>query len=515
MSTESPAAAFESALRAVGEFGGAQGGVAATEALVADNFDVLVYRWKVADMAAALRDARQLLGAGAEVKFTVSSTEGTLTFTAKGSDRWSFGTGPQPGLLLPRLAEVGPQTSWVTDELIAGDWDAAAAVITAAEANAEFAKSLWTSGIEGETNRSVWIGPDQAGFAAWLEETVPGGIAKKLFAKPAALALLADWPESGPATAGDSLTVGSLSARPRTEAKDPELLVPRLAERREEERLQLWRLLRVDTHSDLPDRLREPLNRAVGLAAARLIAVEEGGKLRPASDRTEVWVLPPTPGRGPSDVDAIVELARWVGADLSEIRFAVAGEIAARLIGDPLDGGPAGPPRDAARIAYRRAVHDDVAESLARQQKLEESFRALDDQAAAMRASTDETVDGTVAKSLAGALAIAIAALTSSAVRDWPATIAAFVLAGYLGVSALTLASWRRNDADVRLEEAGEYAAQRVEGLGDQLKESSQTWRARLKRRVHFAVGLLWALAGLLAIGGLLANGSVRAWLGF
>lgn len=512
MSADSSAVAFENALRAVGEFGNAEGGIGTAQVL-ADNFDVLVYRWELADVSTALQNARQLLGVGAAVKITVNSTEGPLTFTAKDPDHWAF-PGAQPGLILSRLAEVGSRTHWTTDELVAGGWDAAAPVITSAEARAEFSKYLWTSEIEEETNRSVWIGPDQAGFAAWLEETVPKGIAKKLFARPGALALLADWPES-PATAGDSLTVGSLSERPRAEAKDPELLVPRLAERHEEKRLHLWRLLRVDTDSDLPDQLRQPMNRAVGLAAALLIATEEDGKLRPASDRTEVWTVPPTPGRGPSDVAAVVELARWVVKDLSEIRFVVAGEIAARLIKDPLDAGPAGPPQDAARIAYHRAVHNEVTESLERQQKLEEAFRSLDDQAAAMRASTDETVDGTVAKSLAGALAIAIAALTSSAVRNWPATIAAFVLAGYLGVSAVTLANWRRNDADLRLKEAGEYAAQRVEGLGDELKKSTLRWRARLKRRVRFAVGLLWTLAALLAVGGLLANSSVRAWLGF
>jgi hypothetical protein len=515
MSADPPAVTFENALKVVAGFGQAQGGVPAPEALAEDNFDVLVYDWKLSDLPAALRDAKGLLRVGASVKFTVDSAEGVLVFTAKGSDRWSFGAGPQPGLLLPELAELGPRADWTTDELLSGDWESAADAIADADARAEFTKSQWTSEIANDTNRSVWIGPDQAGFATWLAETVPKGIANKLFSRPGALVLLADWAGGRSVAAGDSLAVGSLSERPGAEAKDQELLGPRLAERREGERLQLWRLLRVDTHSDLPDELRRPLNRAVGLTAAMLIAAEEDGMLRPASDRPEAWALPRAPGRGGSDVDAIVELARWVGEDLSEIRFAIAGDIAARMIHDPLDGGPAAPPRDAARIAYHRAVHANVVESLERQQKLEESFRALDDQAAAMRASTDETVDGTVAKSLAGALAIAIAALTSSEVRNWPATIAGLILAGYLALSALTLASWRRNDADVRLAEAGAYAAQRVEGLGGQLEESTRKWRARLQRRVRFATGLLWALATLLAIGALIANSSVRAWLGF
>src|SRR5205823_1178467 len=262
-----------------------------------------------------------------------------------------------------------------------------------------------------------------------------------------ALVLLAKLPIKRTMRAGDRLVIGPLTERV-PEVGDSELLTTRLDQRGELDDLAGWRFVQVDASRPLHRAVKRPLARAVGLAAARLIAVDEEGTLRPAPDQPTVWDLSATPGDGDADVEAVVELARWVGQDLSENRLNVARHVAAQRIQDPLQGGPAQPLLDAAKIAYRLAVHADVLESLERQQKLEEAFRDLDDKAAEMRASIDNTLDASVTKALAGALAITIAALTSAKVRDWPATIAASVLAGYLAVNAVGLARWRRDDAD-------------------------------------------------------------------
>lgn len=498
---------FEQALVAAARFGAAQA-VDATDALAADNFEWLRYEWKLRDVVAALRNAGSLVRAGAELELRFEVEETTLVLTSAEPDEW---TGePEPSTLLRHLEEAGPKLTWALDELLQGDFEDGFAVVQRAEAKAAFSKRRWTEGI---SDRCVWIGPDVAGLAAWVAGSTPEQIANKLFSQPGALALLARWPSPQPARAGEWLTVGGLGER-ADRAKDDDLLLARLAERKEESKLPSWRLLRADTHSDLPAELRRPLNRAIGIIAAKLIAVYEDGTLHPDPDQATVWALPDSPGDAESDVDAIVELARWVGADLSESRFTVARDIAARRIPDPLHGGPPEPPLDAARIAYRLAVHADVVESLERQQKLEESFRDLDDKAAEMRASIDDTLDGTVTKTLAGALAIAIAALASAEVRDWPATIAAFVLAGYIGINAVALARWQREDADVRLDEAANLATQRVEKLGDRLKKSTTGWRRQLEIRTRRATAILWVLAILLCLGGLAGNSDIRQFVG-
>jgi hypothetical protein len=153
-------------------------------------------------------------------------------------------------------------------------------------------------------------------------------------------------------------------------------------------------------------------------------------------------------------------------------------------------------------------------ESLERQQKLEELFRDLDDKAAEMRSSIDDTLDGSVTKALAGALAITIAALTSAKVRDWPATFAAVVLMGYLLTSARQLKRWRQDDADIRLRDAGTLAATRMEGLGDKLVDATKAWRSLLRSRTRRATCMLRWLAVLLPIGGVLGNGPVRRAIG-
>jgi hypothetical protein len=464
-------------------------GDAAEGGRVDDVFEQLIYRW-------------DRIAVGAEATLTVPTENAELFLSSVGVDRWSFAGGPEPQAAIEGLTALGAKLDWGTAELLKGRWPEASA---GTQVKVVLPKQPWAGPISRQTGRSVWIGPSVAGFADWIARTGTERIAAELFAEPGALVLLADW--SGEEVAvGRRLTVGSLVARaPRVE--DSEELEKRIEE---EEKRRPWRLLDVDLRVGLPAELDVPLARAAGITAAHLIAERSvDGTFYPDAERGTTWKLPVAPGRGPADVEAIVRLARWLGEYLVEDRFAVARSVAARMIDDPLAGGPADPPYEAAVIAYRRTVDEHVVESLERQQRLEESFRQLDDEAAAMRASIDETVDGTVTKALAGALAITIAALTSKEVRDWPATIAALVLAGYLWVNAAMLVQWRRRDADVRLRDAGELASQRIEELGVRLQASCDEWRRQLRTRVSWAVAILLLLGLALAVSGVVANDSI------
>jgi hypothetical protein len=504
---------FEQALKDLDEFSAAQG-VTAADALSDDDFEQLAYRWQLTNVRAALRGAIALVRAGAavELRLVVGDTESRLR--ADGPDRWQPVSGPDPASVLEHLHGVGPKVAWTTDQLLQGDSEAGLSAVESAEAGVELAKSQWTDPISKATGRSVWIGPTLVGFAAWLAGTVPEQIASKLFSKPGALVLLAELPAKTTMRARERMTIGSLVERAPA-VSDSELLTTRLEERGERKYLPAWRLIHVEADPSVPVTISRPLARAIGMTAAKLIAeVQDGENLRPSADEATEWSLPRTPGDGEADVDAIVQLARWVGADLSESRLGIARDLAARRLPDPLHGGAAEPLLDAARIAHRLAVHGDVIEALERQQRLEELFRELDDKAAAMRSSINETLDASVTKALAGALAVTIAALTSAKVRDWPATVAAFVLAGYLAINAIGLASWRREDADARLRDAGRLASARVETLGNQLEQSTETWRALLRTRVRRATTVLWILAVLLVAGGLFGNGPIRRFVG-
>jgi hypothetical protein len=122
-----------------------------------------------------------------------------------------------------------------------------------------------------------------------------------------------------------------------------------------------------------------------------------------------------------------------------------------------------------------------------------------------MRGKLADALDSALTKALAGALTITIASLTSAKVRDWPATIAGIVLAGYLVISAVNV--WHlREDSMQRLEEAASLADKRVEGLGETLAGSLELWKHSLQRRADFALGVLIVVAVAVLVGGIAQN---------
>jgi hypothetical protein len=496
---------LQGALAAVQSYAGGQGCDAGGR-ISADGFDTLVYRWPLTDALAAVRDAGAVVDAGATVTLRLRVDAHTTVLRCDEPGKW-VADERDPSEVLVHLAGHPPLAEWTTGELIAGAAQDGFAAVADGTAEVAFDKAGWRAAVEDEVDRAVWIGPSREGFAGWLRETVPEQIAAKLFSRPGGLVLLADWGTLPAVGRGERLTIGAPDCRPPA-AVDDDVLVTRLASRGESALLPAWRLLAVAPQPQ-PTEIRTPMQRAIGLTAARLLAaVGDPGHLRPSATQPTEWTLATTPGEADGDFTALVELVRWVGADLSEARLEVARDLAARRIDDPAHEGAAEAIRRAAQLAYTLHVESDVRESLAHQQELEEAFRALDDSVAEMRGKIADALDGALTKALAGALTITIASLASARVRDWPATIAGIVLAGYLVINALNLRHLR-DDSVRRLDEAASLAGKRVAGLGDALASELESWKRSLRQRANFALTVLVVVAIAVVVGGIVQNGKI------
>jgi hypothetical protein len=493
---------FQGALAAAQTYAGGQG-CDAGERIAADGFDTLVYRWPLTDALAAVREAGAVVDADATVTLRLPVDAHTTVLRSDEPGRW-IADERDPSEVLVHLAGSPPRAQWTADELLAGAAQDGFAAVAGGIAEVAFDKAAWRAPVENQVDRSVWIGPSREGFARWLRETVPEQIAEKLLARPGGLVLLADWGGLPAVGHGERLTIGGLDCRPPA-AVDDDVLVKRLAGRGESALLPAWRLLGVDPRPQ-PQEIRTPMQRAIGLTAARLLAaVGDDGHVRPSATQPTEWALAPTPGAANGDFTALVELVRWVGEDLSEARLEVARDLAARRIADPAHDDAADAIRRAAQLAYTLHVERDVRESLAHQQELEEAFRDLDDSVAEMRGKLADALDGALTKALAGALTITIASLASARVRGWPATIAGIVLALYLVISAVNVRHLR-DDSLQRLDEAAALAGKRVAGLGDPLATSLESWKQSLRQRANFALTVLVLVALAVLVGGIVQN---------
>ncbi len=495
---------FVAALAAVRTYARTQG-QDADDHVTDDGFDTLMYAWTLNDALAAVREATAVVAAGSTVTLrlpvdalvTVLHSDAPGTWLAEDRD---------PSDVLPHLGGAGPKAAWSDTDLTGRDAASGFAAVTGGTVEVAFPKAGWRSALEQEVDRTVWIGPGMDGLASWVRDTVPEQIAAKLFTRPGALVLLEKWPLP-PVGGAARLAIGDLDLRPPGTADD-DVLVNRLANRGESALLPRWRLLDVDTQP-VPLALREPLQRAIGLTAVGLLAeVAEAGHVRPSATEATEWAVPATPGEADGDFAAVIALVRWIGQDLSEARLEVARNLAATRIDDPAEDQASDAILRAARLAFRLHIKQDVRESLEHQQKLEEAFRDLDDRVAEMRAKLANALDGALTKAIAGALTITIASLTSAKVRDWPATIAGVVLAGYLILSAVNICHLCR-DSKTRLDEAAALARTRVEGLGDRLTNSLEPWKTSLTDRARFALGVLIVVAVAVLVGAVAQNAKI------
>lgn len=472
-----------------------------------DGFDVLGYSWDLKDARRAVEQATGLVESGGEVTLRLPVDGGVVVLTSDRPDIW-LPEDDGPEAVLPHLAESPTRLSWTTADLLAGDSAAGFGAVTGGTAEVGLSKERWQSPIEEQTGRSVWIGLSVNDLAGWLQTAIPEQIAQKLFGAPGALVLLANWSEDVFETA--DLAIGDLDHVPSAGVDDDDVLVARLEGRSEHDRLPDWRLIGADL-SAAPAALAEPLRQAAGLTAARLLAeVQDADEVRPSATQPTRWKLAATPGEADGEFTALIGLVRWVGEDLSEARLQVARELAAERIKDPAHQQDERSVLEAAKLAYRLHVRQDVLQSLERQQTLEDAFRDLDDRAAEMRAKLGDALDDALTKGMAGALTIAIASLASAKVRDWPATIAGVVLACYLFIAAANVALLRR-DSVKRLNEAAKLAKGRLEGLGDSLVRPVEQWKRALERRARFAFWVLFVAAIAVLAGGIAQNSEITS----
>lgn len=460
-----------------------------------------------------LRQASDTARAGVMSTLELTRDEANATLVTRYDGSWT--ASPETVLILTHLTAGPLKAAWSTDDLLGHGGDAELDSVDSVHLRIEVDKSRWSEPIARETGRSVWIGRSRSELASWLSQEDPTAAVNALFGgeRTGALLLLLDW-EGDSIDAGPRLTIGNLDTRVQAPDEPPALSL-RIAERRDVPPLPHWRALDIELTA-LPDDLRGPLTRLVGIAATGLIVEEdEPGPLRPSVLETTIWPrLPSTVGSAPVEADAIIALARWVAEELTQARLDAARHVAATSIPDPLATGDPERIVEVAQMTYHLLVHRDALASLDHQQKLEEAFHELDAKADELRVKLGESVEAAVTKALAAALAIAIAALASPKVRNLPATIAAAVLALYLAGSGWALLGWYRRDAESRLNAAKAAAAGRLKGVGKDLDKIVDGWLRDLIKRIKVAAAILFALALVLLLGGLFADSGVRKGLG-
>jgi hypothetical protein len=486
--------------------------VESTPPVVEDSMERYVREGATSRPSAILRQAASAVDSGVTTTFELTRDDASLRLTAEKEGTWRLSG--DIALVLPHLSTVQQQTNWRTEELLGGGGEQELDGADDARLRIEIHKPRWSEPIARETGRNTWIGPGLDGFATWLCQSNPKAVVNNLFGgRAGALVLLGDWVGT-PIECGPRLALGDLGTRAKPPI-DPPTLTARLADRDDVLPLPYWRAIEIEP-ADLPDRLRVPLERLVAITAIALIAEEEEpGRLRPSARETTIWeALPATVGSTVVQADAIVQLARWVGDELSQARLDAARHVAATAIPDPLSNPDGERIVEIARTTYHLIVHRDALASLDHQQKLEEAFHELDAKAEELRSKLIESLDATVTKVLAAALAIAIAALASPKVRNLPATIAAVVLALYLAFSGWSLATWYREDAENRLTAAKATAAGRLRGVGIDLEAIATEWLADLLRRIKVAAVILFLLASVVVLGGLAAEEGLRRDLG-
>lgn len=476
--------AIEDAAAAVAAFVAEAAGTPAEVRLV-DDWDALLCDCPVLDLDAALVASQAVVEAGGEVQIGLERLEGTCTLTCSAVDRWVVAGAREA--ILPRLgASVGG--TWTTAQL-----RQAGAEFEGAEAQLSVDKAPWKARVARE-GRSAWIGLSLAGFVEWLATSRVDGVVESLLGADCASAhvRLADWSDA-PLTMGKRLRVGSLDDAWEQCVGDDTVLRTRLLATGREAELPAWRAIELEG-GGAPDALRRRVAAVAALTAARLV-----GPAAPA------WTPPAKPGSGTEGGQAVLALARWVAADYGEGRLQVARSVALAEVADPLAIGGADAVEARSTIAFSILVDEEVREALAVRARFESAYRDLDDKVAQLRADVAQQADQVIVRALTGTLGVAIAALASGSVRGWPATIAAFVLAGYVLANAAIMRSLARDGLE-RLAEARELMGARELQLGPPLGERVDRWRAELERRVRRYVVALIALGLLIAAAGVVAN---------
>ena len=492
--------ALEDARAALEAFAGSQGDPGVT----ADSLTALAYAVPLLDVPQGIRDHGGLVATGADLTFEFTLDDDAVRVApAAREGEWRVAAGADR--LRARLDRQDNPRPWRTEHLT--DAIAAGAAATGGTARMTWDKTGWREALSAATGgRAAWVGPSARGFAAWVEDDREGAIDELLGAAGGAIVSVADGPAKFDARA--RLVIAAPGAAPPAVPSDP-ALTARLPEAGHEAALKRWHasLVRV---TGVPAADARRIELTVAWAAATAVAeVREDGILRPSRTETREWRAEQRDANGAVASEAILDLAEWVAADYGETRLNVARFVAAEKIENPFAARPAADVRAAADVAYQVAISADVRVAMEKQRELEKSYLEAEKDLAALRESITEQADQVVIRTLTAALAVAIAALTAREVRGWPVTIAAAVLAIYLGIVAWYTFGPVRDDARNRLKALDDVARGRadleaagIKQLGDQIAG----WRTRILGRARTLGCVLTVLAVVAVLGGWLGN---------
>jgi hypothetical protein len=462
-----------------------------------EDLESLTWSLTIRDMEKFLRAAEPLLaGHGADSVARFELPGGQLELVSiSGSAEWRSNATPL-ATVLDGLTEDQPR--WPTERLlaVAGEFGSeGVATIT-------LPKEPWRRALAQTLGRTIWIGPTGAGFETWLVNRPWTASAEALFTSGGAAVLTDDWRgQSRPC--GPYLVFGHPDDADVTKPGE----APGFGD--VEDRPALSRAIWLEPTAPVPPGTRVLLQGIAASAAAWVLAEDrEGSQVRPLYANALTFELGQAPPRL-SDLHgvAIVALARWVATEFNETRLDVARNVTVERIADPFDATPAPGILGAASLAYRVVIQKEVQTALDRQQKFEETFADLDKEVARMRSELSATVDQVVTRVLAGVLGIAIAALASTKIRGWPATVGALLIVGYIVSSILVIQFSTKAESRDRLDDAEDQIAGRRAALSPELAEvvsaRIQRWRGEIDRRILIATILLAAIAVAVLIAGI------------
>lgn len=468
--------------------------VAAQRAVLADlkvieTFESVDTMQPISDVSQALQMARSIVGVGGTVALTFSEDDRSVVLRSVGIDDWRV-EGPLE-VFSAELAAGEPRGRWSTDALVA------AAPTEPEDATYDLAldKVPWSTPIAAETGRSVWVGLGPSTFLDWIHRSTWMGAVKQLFAAQGALVLFHDW-RGSPVTLGERLIVGDFNAR--AEAPPPDERWPEPADP--------WLVRAIDIDPEpLPEGdLQTELAGLPAAASAWLLAEEHrDGLMRPSRAGATSWTVPSTPTTTLKKATAVVALARWVAKDPNATRLAVARQVAAERLPEPLNGGPSTPTLSAAEIAYQSAVSAHVQAALRTQLELERSYQELDSKLSDVRDALGGAVDQSIVRALTASLGITVAALTVSEARGWPTVAAAAAVAAYVLFTAWWTLRTMRSDIASRFEGLQAVIEQRQLGLGTDVAKSIAHWKDGVRTRARRAQVTLTVIAVGIVIGGL------------
>lgn len=434
------------------------------------------------------------VGASTTLSLDVSGSSVVFTSTPTTSGIWK---------LSGDVADIG----W-TDDLDTEDIDSAMlldhwrtiSVVASASIEVLLEKERWAAPITSDFGGVVWVGPRLEGFVAWIADRPAESTLGVLFHDGPALVLLHDW--AGATTGlGSSLTLASLTFRSTGSASEPPWPGTSSAWQR--------RALSVEIDA-CPVPLRAGLIRAVGWSAALLLAEESSSdEARPDRNATTRWRPPATPAGMPAVLPSVVALARWVSAEPSATRLAVARSVAGSRLPDPFATDGASAIVEAADIAYRHTVDSSVLTALSAQLELEQSFRSIDAEFTTVRSRLVEALDQTLLRAVAGLVAIAAAAAASDLKSAGFVRFGSLLVAGYIMFVAMIQFAMAGRDIYERLDAFEEVVMGRSGELAERVLDVLTRWRSQLRRRVRWMRWSLVAVSIVVGTGGLLVAASI------